>query len=151
MILAAYIGIKAPELYLRNATDKTPRPRIKRAWPDALDLLLICAESGSSMEQAFRRVSTEVGRSSLELAEEMALTTAELSYLPERRMAYENLAARTGLEPVQSVVTALVQAERYGTPIGQGPARARPGEPRYAHERGREESRSPASQADSAR
>jgi len=118
VILAAYIGIKAPELYLRNATDKR-RASIKRAWPDALDLLLICAESGSSMEQAFRRVSTEVGRSSLELAEEMALTTAELSYLPERRMAYENLAARTGLEPVQSVVTALVQAERYGTPIGQ--------------------------------
>jgi len=118
VIFAAYLGIKAPEIYLRNATQKRQQS-IRRAWPDALDLLLICAESGSSIEQAFRRVSTEVGRASIALAEELALTTAELSYLPERKQAYENLAARTGLEPVKSVATALIQAERYGTPIGQ--------------------------------
>lgn len=118
VIFAAYLGIKAPEIYLRNAMQKR-QISIRRAWPDALDLLLICAESGSSMEQAFRRVSTEVGRASIELAEELALTTAEISYLPERRMAYENLAERTGLESVKAVTTALIQAERYGTPIGQ--------------------------------
>lgn len=118
VIFAAYLGIKAPEIYLRNAMQKR-QVSIRRAWPDALDLLLICAESGSSMEQAFRRVSTEVGRASIELAEELALTTAEISYLPERRMAYENLAERTGLESVKAVTTALIQAERYGTPIGQ--------------------------------
>ena len=118
VILAAYLGIKAPEIYLRNAIEKR-QISIRRAWPDALDLMLICAESGSSMEQAFRRVSTEVGRSSIALAEELALTTAELSYLPERRQAYENLAERTGLDSVKAVSTALIQAERYGTPIGQ--------------------------------
>ncbi|HMB09661.1 type II secretion system F family protein [Saliniramus sp.] len=118
VIVAAYIGIKAPEIFLRNAMQKR-QMSIRRAWPDALDLLLICAESGSSMEQAFRRVSTEIGRASIALAEELALTTAELSYLPERRQAYENLAERTGLESVKAVSTALIQAERYGTPIGQ--------------------------------
>src|SRR6056297_76033 len=81
VIVAAYSGIKAPEIFLRNAMQKR-QMSIRRAWPDALDLLLICAESGSSMEQAFRRVSTEIGRASIALAEELALTTAELSYLP---------------------------------------------------------------------
>lgn len=118
VIFSAYLGIKAPEIYLRNAMQKR-QVSIRRAWPDALDLLLICAESGTSMEQAFRRVSTEVGRASIALAEELALTTAELSYLPERRQAYEHLAERTGLESVKAVSTALIQAERYGTPIGQ--------------------------------
>jgi tight adherence protein C len=118
VIFSAYIGIKAPEIYLRNAMQKR-QASIRRAWPDALDLLLICAESGTSMEQAFRRVSTEVGRASIALAEELALTTAELSYLPERRQAYEHLAERTGLDSVKAVSTALIQAERYGTPIGQ--------------------------------
>ena len=118
VIFAAYLGIKAPEIYLRNAIQKR-QVSIRRAWPDALDLLLICAESGSSMEQAFRRVSTEVGRASIALAEELALTTAELSYLPERRQAYENLAERIGLDSVKAASTALIQAERYGTPIGQ--------------------------------
>ncbi|KPQ12782.1 MAG: Tad secretion system assembly platform protein TadC [Saliniramus fredricksonii] len=118
VIFAAYIGIKAPEIFLRNAMQKR-QLSIRRAWPDALDLLLICAESGTSMEQAFRRVSTEIGRASIALAEELALTTAELSYLPERRQAYEHLAERTGLESVKAVSTALIQAERYGTPIGQ--------------------------------
>jgi tight adherence protein C len=117
-ILSTYIGIKLPELYLKNLTTKR-QISIRRAWPDALDLLLICAESGISIEQAFRRVSGEVGGASIPLAEELALTTAELSYLPDRKTAFENLAERTGLETVKSVSVALIQAERYGTPIGQ--------------------------------
>ncbi|KRE21397.1 type II secretion system protein [Bosea sp. Root483D1] len=114
---AAYLGIKAPEIYLSNATGKR-QISMRRAFPDALDLLLICVESGMSIELAFRKVSTEIGSQSVPLAEELALCTAELSYLSERRQAYENLAARTGLESVKSVSTALIQAERYGTPLG---------------------------------
>jgi tight adherence protein C len=114
---AAYLGIKAPEIYLSNATSKR-QLSMRRAFPDALDLLLICVESGMSIELAFRKVSTEIGGQSVPLAEEFALCTAELSYLSERRQAYENLAARTGLESVKSVSTALIQAERYGTPLG---------------------------------
>jgi len=116
--LSTYIGFKTPEIFLTNATRKR-QASIRLAWPDALDLLLICVEAGMSIEAAFRRVSQEIGSQSIALAEELTLTTAELSYLPDRRLAYENLATRTGLDPVKSVVTALVQAERYGTPLGQ--------------------------------
>jgi tight adherence protein C len=118
LLVAAYLGVKAPEIYLKNAITKRQLV-MRRAWPDALDLLLICVESGMSIEQAFRRVSTEVGTQCIPMAEELALTTAELSYLAERRLAYENLGNRTGLEAVKSVATALMQAERYGTPLGQ--------------------------------
>ncbi len=118
VIGAAFLGVKAPEIYLAN-TIKKRQLAIRRAWPDALDLLLICVESGMSIEQAFRRVSVEVGVQCVALAEELTLTTAELSYLAERRAAYENLANRTGLEAVKAVTTALIQAERYGTPLGQ--------------------------------
>ncbi|WP_375454452.1 type II secretion system F family protein [uncultured Methylobacterium sp.] len=118
VIVCAYGGIKAPELYLLNASNKR-KAEIRRAWPDTLDLTLICVESGMAIEQAFRKVSTEIAASSVVLAEELALMTAEMSYLPDRRQAYENLALRVGLEPVKAVVTALIQAERYGTPIGQ--------------------------------
>jgi tight adherence protein C len=118
LLVAAYLGVKAPEIYLKNAITKRQLV-MRRAWPDALDLLLICVEAGMSIEQAFRRVSTEVGTQCVPMAEELALTTAELSYLAERRMAYENLGNRTGLESVKSVATALMQAERYGTPLGQ--------------------------------
>ena len=90
---------------------------IKRAFPDTLDLLLICVESGMSIEAAFKKVSEEVGSQSVALAEELTLTTAELSYLPDRRQAYENLAKRTDLDGVKSVCMALQQAERYGTPL----------------------------------
>ena len=83
-----------------------------------MDLLLICVESGMSIEQAFRKVSQEIGLQSIPLAEELTLTTAELSYLPERRTAYENLAKRTGIESTKQIVTVLVQAEKYGTPLG---------------------------------
>ncbi|MCW5714730.1 MAG: type II secretion system F family protein [Bauldia sp.] len=117
-ILVAYAGFYAPVLYVRNTIQKRQQS-IKKAWPDALDLLLICVESGMSAEAAFRKVSEEIGAQSMELAEELMLTTAELSYLPDRRQAYENLSARTGLDGVKAVMLALTQAEKYGTPLGQ--------------------------------
>ncbi|MGC2811332.1 MAG: type II secretion system F family protein [Bradyrhizobium sp.] len=115
---AAYLGLQAPMLFLRNAISKR-QLSIKRAFPDALDLLLICIESGMSIETAFRRVSLEIATQSIALSEEFTLTTAELSYLQDRKVAYENLAKRTGLEGVKSVCLALQQSERYGTPLGQ--------------------------------
>ena len=117
-ITAAYLGLQAPMLFLRNAISKR-QLSIKRAFPDALDLLLICVESGMSIEMAFRKVSMEIGAQSVPLAEEFTLTTAELSYLQDRKVAYENLAKRTGLDGVKSVCLALQQSERYGTPLGQ--------------------------------
>ena len=113
----AYVGFYLPNLYVKNCGTKRQQS-IRLAWPDALDLMLICVESGMSIETAFKRVSEEIGVQSAELAEELVLTNAELSFLPERRLAYENLASRTGLEPVKSVVQALTQSERYGTSIG---------------------------------
>jgi tight adherence protein C len=115
---AAYLGLQAPMLFLKNAISKR-QLQIRRAFPDALDLLLICIESGMSVEAAFRKVSTEVASQSIALSEEFTLTTAELSYLQDRKVAYENLAKRTGIEGVKSVCLALQQAERYGTPLGQ--------------------------------
>ena len=117
-VAAAALGFYAPNLYISNIVSKR-QTSIRRAWPDALDLLLICVEAGMSAEAAFRKVSEEIGAQSVPLAEELTLTTAELSYLQERRQAYENLSARTGLETVKSVMTSLIQAERYGTPLGQ--------------------------------
>lgn len=116
-IAGAYLGIKAPEIFLSNQITKR-QASMRLAFPDALDLLLICVESGMSIENAFRKVGGEIGNQSVPLAEEFALCTAELSYLSDRRIAYENLAIRTGLESVKSVSTALIQAERYGTPLG---------------------------------
>lgn len=114
---ATWFGMQAPMLFLKNAITKR-QLSIRRAFPDALDLLLICIESGMSIETAFRRVSQEIGSQSIALAEEFSLTTAELSYLQDRKMAYENLAKRTGVEGVKSVCLALQQSERYGTPLG---------------------------------
>jgi tight adherence protein C len=116
-ILAAYLGLQAPMLFLKNAISKR-QLSIRRAFPDALDLLLICVESGMSIETAFRKVSVEIVTQSVALSEEFTLTTAELSYLQDRKVAYENLAKRTALEGVKSVCLALQQAERYGTPLG---------------------------------
>lgn len=115
---AAWFGMQAPMIFLKNAITKR-QLSIRRAFPDALDLLLICIESGMSIEVAFRRVSIEIASQSVPLAEEFTLTTAELSYLQDRKVAYENLAKRTGLEGVKSVCLALMQSERYGTPLGQ--------------------------------
>jgi len=117
-LLAAYLGMQLPFLFLKNKIQHR-KVSIIRAFPDALDLLLICVESGMSIEAAFRRVSEEIGTQSIPLCEELTLTTAELSYLPDRRQAYENLAKRTDLDGVKAVCLALQQAERYGTPMAQ--------------------------------
>ncbi|AZO09865.1 MULTISPECIES: type II secretion system F family protein [unclassified Mesorhizobium] len=115
-VVVAYGGFYAPILYVNNRAAKR-KQSIQLAWPDALDLMLICVESGMSVEAALRKVADEIGGQSVALAEEFVLTNAELSYLQERKVAYENLASRTGLESVKSVSQALVQAERYGTPV----------------------------------
>src|SRR6201988_3060343 len=117
-LAASYVGLQLPSLMLKNQITRR-QLQIRRAFPDALDLLLICVESGMSVEAAFRKVSQEIGSQSIPLAEELTLTTAELSYLPDRRQAYENLAKRTDLEGVKAVCVSLQQAERYGTPLGQ--------------------------------
>jgi tight adherence protein C len=114
---AVVVGYYAPNLYISNMAQKR-RESIVQAFPDALDLLLICVESGMSIEAAILKVGQEVGSTSIELAEELTLLTAELSYLPERRLAYEGLAKRTNHPGIKSVVTAMIQAERYGTPLG---------------------------------
>ncbi|MDK1377441.1 MULTISPECIES: type II secretion system F family protein [unclassified Sinorhizobium] len=114
----AYLGFYAPNIFIANAVSKRQHS-IRRAWPDALDLLLICVESGVSMELAMRRVADEIAAQSPPLAEELVLTTAELSFLPDRRVALENLGLRTGIEDVKSVTQALIQADRYGTPVAQ--------------------------------
>ena len=116
-IAAAWLGLQLPMLLLKNQIQRR-QLSINRAFPEALDLLLICVESGMSIEAAFRKVSEEVGTQSVPLAEELMLTTAELSYLPDRRQAYDNLVKRTDLLGVRSVCMALQQAERYGTPLG---------------------------------
>lgn len=115
---AALVGAYLPVVMLQNAIQKR-QASIRRAWPDCLDLLLLCVESGMSMEHAFKRVAREIGSQSVELAEELTLTTAELSFLEDRTRAYENLAKRTGLDNVKAVMTALIQADRYGTSVGQ--------------------------------
>jgi tight adherence protein C len=116
-LAATYLGTHVPSLFLKNRIQHR-QLSIKRAFPDALDLLLICVESGMSVEAGFKRVAGEMGTQSIPLAEELTLTTAELSYLQDRRQAYQNLATRTNLEGVKSVCMALQQAERYGTPMG---------------------------------
>jgi tight adherence protein C len=115
---AGFLGFYLPNMFISNRVQKR-QLAIKQAFPDALDMLLICVQSGMSVESGFAKVGKEIASQSIELAEEMTLTTAELSYLQDRRQAYENLAKRTGLPGVKAVTTALIQAERYGTPVGQ--------------------------------
>jgi tight adherence protein C len=115
-IAAAYLGMHLPLMLLKNKIARR-QLSIKRAFPDTLDLLLICVESGMSIEAALRKVSDEIGSQSVPLAEELTLTMAELSFLQDRRQAYENLGKRTDLEGVRSVCMAFQQAERYGTPL----------------------------------
>lgn len=110
-------GFYAPNIYVTNIANKR-RQNIMSAFPDALDLLLICVEAGMSIEAALHKVSQEIGSASIELAEELSLMVAELSYLPDRRQAYEGLSKRINDPGVKSVVTAMIQAERYGTPLG---------------------------------
>jgi tight adherence protein C len=115
---ATYFGMYLPTMFVKNKIARR-QLSIKRAFPDSLDLLLICVESGMSIEAGFKKVAQEIGSQSVALAEELTLTNAELSYLQDRRKAYENLAKRTNLEGVKSVCMALQQAERYGTPMSQ--------------------------------
>lgn len=112
------IGYYLPDVFLSNVISRR-QELIMRAFPDALDLMLICVESGMAIESTFSRVASEIGAQSAELAEELGLTTAELSYLPERSQAFDNLARRCGNSGVKAVATALNQAEHYGTPMGQ--------------------------------
>ena len=120
-LLTTMVGLVAgfylPNIFLKNLIQRR-QASIRRAWSDALDLLLICVESGMAIEPAMARVAKEIGSQSLPLAEELTLTNAELSFLGDRRRAYDNLGRRTGLATVKSVVTSLIQSERYGTPLG---------------------------------
>ncbi len=116
ILITGFVGFYIPLLFVRNRM-KTRQLSITRAWPDALDLCLICVESGMTIETSFRKVASEIGPQSVPLAEELMLTTAELSFLPERKQAYDNLTARTGLDSVKNVVLSLTQAEKYGTPL----------------------------------
>lgn len=121
ILIAVGVGVAGfylPNVFLENRVQKR-QTSIRQAFPDSLDMLLICVQSGMSVEAAFARVAKEAVSQSLELAEELSLTTAELSYLQDRRMAFENLGKRTGIPGVKAVATALIQAERYGTPVGQ--------------------------------
>ncbi len=115
---AGYMGFYLPNMIIENLVQRR-QASISQAFPDALDMLLICVQAGMSIEAAFGKVAKEVASQSLELAEELSLTTAELSYLQDRRNAFENLGKRTGLPGIKSVATALIQSERYGTPVGQ--------------------------------
>ena len=112
------LGVYLPNILLKNRVIKR-QLSIRRAWPDCLDLMLLCVEAGMSVEHAFKRVAKEIGSQSQELAEELTLTTAELSFLEDRTRAYDNLSKRTGLDGVRAVMTALIQADRYGTSVGQ--------------------------------
>lgn len=111
-------GFYVPALFLQNRITKR-QISIRRAWPNALDLLLICVESGMSSEASFRKVTQEIGADSRALGEELSLTTAELAYLPDRKTAYENLARRTDVDSVKSAIVGLIQSEKHGTSLGQ--------------------------------
>jgi tight adherence protein C len=117
-LMAGYVGFYLPNLFISNLISRR-QSVLSQAFPDALDLLLICVQSGMSSEAAFGKVAKELQGTSIELAEEMHLTTAELSYLSDRRQAFENLAKRTGTPTIKAVCMSLIQAERYGTPISQ--------------------------------
>lgn len=116
-VFAVAAGYYLPAIFVKNMAGKRLNS-IMPVFPDALDLLLICVESGMSVELAFAKVADEMAENSVELAEEFSLTTAELSFLTSRRMAYENLARRNNHPGIRAVATALIQAERYGTPLG---------------------------------
>ncbi|NKB16174.1 MAG: type II secretion system F family protein [Sphingomonadales bacterium] len=110
------IAYKGPDLFVNNKRSKRTN-NIRKGLPDALDLLVICAEAGLTVDAAFTRVSRELGKAYPDLGEEFALTSIELGFLTERRQALENLAYRVDLESVRGVVTTLIQTEKYGTPL----------------------------------
>lgn len=110
------LSYKAPDIYLKNKITKRSHA-IRKGLPDALDLLVICAEAGLTVDAAFARVSRELGRAYPELGEEFSLTAIELGFLTDRRQAFENLAMRINLDAVRGVVTTMIQTEKYGTPL----------------------------------
>ena len=116
LALVIFLAYKGPEIFLKNKATKRA-DAIRKGLPDALDLLVICAEAGLTVDAAFNRVAKELGRAYPELGDEFALTAIELSFLNERKKAFDNLAFRVNLEAVKGVVTTMVQTERYGTPL----------------------------------
>ena len=113
---ALVLGYRAPDIYLDNLVD-TRTKALRRGLPDALDLLVICTEAGLTIDTAFGRIARELEHASPELADEFSLTAIELSFLAERRQAFENLAYRIGLDSIKGVITTMIQTERYGTPL----------------------------------
>ncbi|RNJ62126.1 MAG: type II secretion system F family protein [Porphyrobacter sp. IPPAS B-1204] len=113
---SVFMSYKGPEIFLSNKAQKRTK-EIQKGLPDALDLLVICAEAGLTVDAAFNRVAKELGRAYPELGDEFALTAIELSFLNERKMAFNNFAYRVNLEAVKGVVTTMIQTERYGTPL----------------------------------
>ncbi len=116
LALVTFLSYKGPEIFLKNKSNKRS-DAIRKGLPDALDLLVICAEAGLTVDAAFNRVAKELGRAYPELGEEFTLTAIELSFLNERRKAFDNFAYRVNLEAVKGVVTTMIQTERYGTPL----------------------------------
>lgn len=116
--VAAAIGFLLPDLYVSNLATRRQQA-LQKALPDGLDLLVICAEAGLSLDAALERVADEIGGSARELADELALTAVELGFLPERRQALHNLTRRTDLASIRGVVNTLLQTEKYGTPLAQ--------------------------------
>jgi tight adherence protein C len=114
---AVYAGIKAPEMFL-NSKKVRRQKSMNRAYPNMVDLLIICSESGMSIEHSVRKVATEIGAESIELAEELSLLAAEMSFLEQRRIAFQNMNNRTGLDAIKQLTTVLTQSEKYGTPLG---------------------------------
>ena len=112
------IGFYAPTVYLRNAAAKRAK-NIKLALPDGLDLMVICAEAGLSLDATLARVSRELGNGAPEIGEELAMTAAELTFLPDRRLAFDNLNARTNSDGIRAVVNTLLQTAKFGTPLAQ--------------------------------
>ena len=110
------LGYKSPDIFVGNLVSKRTK-KIRKGLPDALDLLVICAEAGLTIDASFNRVAKELGRAYPELGDEFSLTAIEMSFLTERRQAFENLAYRVDLDSVKGVVTTMIQTERYGTPL----------------------------------
>lgn len=117
-IVMALVGLVAPSIYIKNKAIRRSQA-MQKALPDALDLLVICAEAGLGLDSAIARVSREIGRSAPEMAEELGLLSIELNFLPERHTAFENFVERNDLDEIRSIVSTLTQAEKYGTPLAQ--------------------------------
>jgi len=116
-VAGTFVGsYKAPDVWLKNKITKRSKA-VRKGLPDALDLLVICAEAGLTVDAAFNRVAKELGKAYPELGDEFGLTAIELGFLNERRQAFENLAMRVDLEAIRGVVTTMIQTEKYGTPL----------------------------------